>query len=96
MRKLLLSGLLPAPVVGTAQAAEVVVKSPHRGPLSSVAASSCRNHVWIGGYHRWDGHAYAWLPDAAPPRHLQVGCSPVCSPPRRVCVCGRALAVDQG
>ena len=19
-----------------------------------------RNHVWISGYHRWDGNAYAW------------------------------------
>ena len=19
-------------------------------------------HVWIGGYHRWDGRAYVWVP----------------------------------
>jgi hypothetical protein len=19
-------------------------------------------HVWVQGYHRWDGHAYAWVP----------------------------------
>lgn len=26
--------------------------------------------VWIGGYHRWDGRAYVWVPGrwAAPPR----------------------------
>lgn len=21
-----------------------------------------RHHVWVGGYHRWDGHAYVWVP----------------------------------
>jgi hypothetical protein len=47
----------------SASAAEVYVRvgPPHsvherRGPAPS------RNHVWISGYHRWDGHAYAWAP----------------------------------
>jgi hypothetical protein len=28
------------------------------------------HHVWIDGYHRWDGVAYVWVPGrwAAPPR----------------------------
>ena len=45
----------------SAGAAEIVVRiaPPHavierRGPPPS------RNHVWISGYHRWDGNAYAW------------------------------------
>ncbi len=21
-----------------------------------------RNYVWIGGFHRWDGRAYGWVP----------------------------------
>jgi hypothetical protein len=21
-----------------------------------------RSHVWVGGYHRWTGRAYAWSP----------------------------------
>ncbi|HEY3202745.1 MAG TPA: YXWGXW repeat-containing protein [Thermoanaerobaculia bacterium] len=27
-------------------------------------------HVWIGGYHRWDGRAYIWVPGrwVLPPR----------------------------
>src|SRR5262245_11891857 len=28
-------------------------------------------HVWIGGYHRWDGRAYVWVPGhwvVRPPR----------------------------
>ncbi|HKF45592.1 MAG TPA: hypothetical protein VKG01_21065 [Thermoanaerobaculia bacterium] len=26
-------------------------------------------HVWVGGYHRWDGRAYVWVPGrwAVPP-----------------------------
>jgi hypothetical protein len=30
------------------------------------------HHVWIGGYHRWDGQAYLWVPgrwDLPPARH---------------------------
>jgi hypothetical protein len=29
------------------------------------------HHVWIAGYHRWDGHAYVWVRGrwAVPPRH---------------------------
>ncbi len=45
----------------SAASAEVVVRiaPPHvvverRGPRPS------RNHVWVSGYHRWDGNAYAW------------------------------------
>lgn len=29
-------------------------------------------HIWIDGYHRWDGHAYVWVPGrhvAAPRPH---------------------------
>jgi len=29
------------------------------------------HHVWIEGYHRWDGRAYAWVPGRweLPPAH---------------------------
>jgi hypothetical protein len=30
------------------------------------------HHVWIGGYHRWDGQAYLWVPgrwELPPARH---------------------------
>ena len=29
------------------------------------------HHVWVEGYHRWDGHAYLWVPGrwAIPPHH---------------------------
>lgn len=45
----------------SAAAADVIVRiaPPHivvenRGPRPS------RTHVWVSGYHRWDGHAYVW------------------------------------
>ena len=32
------------------------------------------HHVWVAGYHRWDGHAYVWVPGAwqVPPHHYTV------------------------
>ena len=32
------------------------------------------HHVWVAGYHRWDGHAYVWVPGrwAIPPAHHHV------------------------
>ena len=48
-------------LIFSAAAAEIVVRiaPPHvvverRGPPPS------RTHVWISGYHRWDGNAYVW------------------------------------
>jgi hypothetical protein len=31
-------------------------------------------YVWIGGFHRWDGRAYVWVPGrwALPPKHRTV------------------------
>jgi hypothetical protein len=31
-------------------------------------------HVWIGGYHRWDGRTYVWVPGRyeVPRRHYKV------------------------
>ena len=30
-----------------------------------------RRYVWVGGYHRWDGRGYVWVPGtwSVPPRH---------------------------
>jgi hypothetical protein len=42
---------------------EVVVRvaPPHAVVETRVVAPS-PNHVWIAGYHRWDGAAYVWVP----------------------------------
>ncbi len=67
---LLLSALACMLGVG-AQAAEVYVNI--RPPHAIVEHRDHRpgaNYVWTAGYHRWDGHAYAWAPGAwvVPPR----------------------------
>ena len=80
MRKLLLTALCGIAMgVGFANAAEVVVKlkppiSIHetRGPAPSP------KHVWIAGYHRWDGNAYVWEKGRweIPPREHAVWVAP--------------------
>lgn len=37
---------------------------------TKLAAPSAR-HVWVAGYHRWDGAAFVWVPGrwAIPPSH---------------------------
>lgn len=80
MRKLLLTTLIGFALgIGSAQAAEIVIKL--RPPISirehrTVAPS--RRHVWIAGYHRWDGRAYAWEPGRweVPPREHAVWVAP--------------------
>jgi hypothetical protein len=80
MRKLLLSGLFACAVaIGTAQAAEVVVRiAPPRAIVEHRGVAPSRDHVWIGGYHRWDGNAYAWAPGRweTPPRPHAVWVAP--------------------
>ena len=62
-----------------AGAADVIVRiAPprivveHRGPPPS------RTHVWISGYHRWDGNAYVWEKGRyeVPPREHAVWVAP--------------------
>ena len=80
MKKLILSGLLGAALcVGGAFAADIVVKV--RPPALKVEHRSERpsvKHVWIGGYHRWDGNAYVWEPGRweVPPREHAVWVAP--------------------
>lgn len=72
MRRLFLSALFAAAMgIGTMQAAEIVVKiAPPRVIVEHRGVAPSREHVWIGGYHRWDGNAYAWEKGRweAPPR----------------------------
>jgi hypothetical protein len=80
MRKILLTTLLGIGIgLGAAQAEEIVVRV--RPPHALVEHRPVRpgpTHVWIGGYHRWDGRAYAWQPGRweAPPRPHAVWVAP--------------------
>ncbi len=54
--------LLLAPAPGSA-APRVWVHAPPPPPVSEVRpAAPGRGHAWVGGYHRWDGRSYAWVP----------------------------------
>jgi hypothetical protein len=60
-------------------AAEVVIKV--RPPISIHERRTVRpspRHVWVGGYHRWDGHAYVWEKGRweEPPRRHAVWVAP--------------------
>lgn len=47
----------------SAAAADVVVRiAPPRFRVEKRGPPPSRNHVWVSGYQRWDGNAYAWSP----------------------------------
>ena len=61
MRKLVLTVLFGLALGLVPAHAEVVIRL--RPPISIREHRTfrpSRDHVWIGGYHRWDGNAYAW------------------------------------
>jgi hypothetical protein len=56
--------------VGTVCAEVVVRVAPPAPIVETRIARPGPNHVWIAGYHRWDGNAYVWVPGRweIPPR----------------------------
>ena len=69
---LLAGALLTAALAPPAAAAVRVYVNVAPPPLRVEArvAAPGPHHVWIAGYHRWDGNAYVWVPGrwAVPPR----------------------------
>ena len=58
-------------LAGSAAGAEVYVKiAPPPPPVEVRVVSPGSGYVWVGGYHRWSGTAYLWVPGrwARPPR----------------------------
>ena len=50
-------------MVGSALAADVVIRiAPPRPVIEQRVVAPGPGYVWVGGYHRWDGHAYGWVP----------------------------------
>ena len=79
MRKLFLSSLFAMVVgLGAAQAQVVVRIGPPRAVVEHRAVRPSRGHVWVSGYHRWDGRAYVWEPGRweMPPRPRAVWVAP--------------------
>jgi hypothetical protein len=65
--------------MGSIQAAEVVVRvGPPRAIVERRSERPSPRHVWIVGYHRWDGRAYVWEPGRweLPPRERAVWVAP--------------------
>jgi WXXGXW repeat (2 copies) len=66
-------GIVPA------SAEEVVVRvRPPRAVVEHRVVAPSGRHVWIAGYHRWDGNAYVWTPGRweLPPREHVVWVAP--------------------
>jgi hypothetical protein len=58
-----LIGLVFASALFFSATAEVVVHiRPPRVVIERRLPPPGRDYVWISGYHRWDGNAYAWNP----------------------------------
>ncbi len=55
----------------SAGAADIVVRvRPPHVVVEKRPAPPSRGHVWVSGYHRWEGNAYVWTPGRweQPPR----------------------------
>jgi len=74
-KKILMSSALGLLLSAGIVSAEVVVRvGPPRPVVEVRGVRPGPHHVWIGGYHRWDGNAYVWVPgrwDAPPRRHAR-------------------------
>jgi hypothetical protein len=62
MRKLMAAAFLALAMgMGTAYAADIVVKiAPPKAVVEHRDPRPSPNHVWVAGYHRWDGNKYVW------------------------------------
>jgi WXXGXW repeat (2 copies) len=80
MRKFILSVVLGAALSsGSVSAADIVVHI--KPPALKVEKRPDRpspQHVWVSGYHRWDGNAYVWESGKweVPPREHAVWVEP--------------------
>jgi hypothetical protein len=79
MRNLVLTALFGCALAVVPAHAEIVIKL--RPPVSireHRTVRPSRAHVWVGGYHRWDGNAYSWQAGRweTPPRAHAVWVAP--------------------
>jgi len=62
-KKAILGLILGASLTVGASAADVVVRiGPPRPLVEHRVRAPGPGYVWVNGYHRWDGRAYAWAP----------------------------------
>lgn len=59
---LVLAGLAFVPALNASAGARVYVRiQPPAAVVETRIAAPSPRHVWIAGYHRWDGAAYVWV-----------------------------------
>ncbi len=71
MKKSLIAVLFGVLLAAAGASAQVVVRIGPPAPRHEVIpARPGPNYVWVGGFHRYDGHAYVWVPGhyVMPPR----------------------------
>ena len=79
MKRFFSTVLFGAALCVGAFAEEIIVRTaPPRAIVERRTVAPSARHVWIGGYHRWDGHAYVWVPGRweVPPRERAVWVAP--------------------
>ena len=80
MRKIVVSTLFGLGLLmGSAYGDEVIIRTrPPHAIVEHRGVRPSRDHIWIGGYHRWDGNAYVWTAGRweAPPRPHAVWVAP--------------------
>ncbi len=60
---LLVSAVLAAIPSNASAPKRVYVLIGPPAPIVEVRSGSpSRGHIWVDGYHRWDGRAYVWVP----------------------------------
>ena len=59
-----LAGLvaMPDPAYADVKVRVYVPVAPPVAPSEVIGVAPSHRHVWIAGYHRWDGAAYVWVP----------------------------------
>src|SRR5258706_13231966 len=70
LRRMLGLIFLGALTIGSGAAEVVIRMRPPRVIVETHGPRPSRQHIWVSGYHRWDGNAYAWSPGRweMPPR----------------------------
>ncbi len=65
----ILAGSLSAPSASAGVRVYVRV-APPAAIVETVPVAPSPRHIWVPGYHRWDGRAYVWFPGryVLPPR----------------------------
>lgn len=65
MKKIALAALLAFTLLPAASNAQVYVRVGPPAPIVERRPPPPeRGYVWVGGYHRWDGARYVWVPRA--------------------------------